>query len=163
MNLYLYIPPSSAHPPCCFKGLMTGELRRYFIQNDKEGFKKMLTKFIGRLLDRGHSLNNISSLLLQAAANIDNHPFHDTRKDCNSTLYVHWPIDPKGFQRQHLRQLYDSMLKSILPFDKMQVAFSRPCNLRDVLIKAAISLPRGFDINQAIHQATTNDTQVVNS
>jgi len=47
MNLYLYIRPSSAHPPSCFKGLIAGEPRRYFIQNNKEGFEAMLTKFIG--------------------------------------------------------------------------------------------------------------------
>jgi len=27
MNLYLYIPPLSAHPPSCFKGLIFGEIR----------------------------------------------------------------------------------------------------------------------------------------
>jgi len=36
----------------------------------------------------------------------------------------------------------------------MQVAISRPRNLRDVLTKAAIKLPQDFDINQAILQAT---------
>jgi len=29
MNLYLYIPPLSAHPHSCFKGLVAGEMRRY--------------------------------------------------------------------------------------------------------------------------------------
>jgi hypothetical protein len=124
MNLYLCIPPTSANLPCCFKGLITGELRRYFIQNDKEGFEKILTKFINRLLDRGHSLNHISPLLHQAAAHIDNRANHDTSRDQKSTLYLHWPFHPKGLQRQHLRQLYDSTLKDILPFEKMQVAIS---------------------------------------
>jgi hypothetical protein len=72
MNLYLYIPPSSAHPPSCLKGLIAGELRHYFIQNNREGFEGMLTKFIHRLLDRGHSLDNILPILLQAATNLDN-------------------------------------------------------------------------------------------
>ena len=102
MNLYLYIPPVSAHPPSCFKGLIAGELRRYFIQNNKEGFEAMLTKFIGRLLDRGHSLENILPLLLQAATNLDNHTPWIREKECKSTLFIHWPFHPKGLQRQHL-------------------------------------------------------------
>ena len=60
----------------------------------------------------------------------------------------------KGLQRQHLPQLYDKTLRNVLPFQKMQVAISRPRNLRDVLTKAAIKLPQDFDINQAILQAT---------
>ncbi len=39
MNLYLYIPPSSAHPPSCFKGLIAGELRRYWLQNNPNNFQ----------------------------------------------------------------------------------------------------------------------------
>jgi predicted DNA-binding protein (UPF0251 family) len=32
MNLYLYIPPLSAHPPSCLKGLIAGEMRLYWLQ-----------------------------------------------------------------------------------------------------------------------------------
>jgi hypothetical protein len=39
MNLYLYIPPLSAHPPSCFKGLIFGEIRRYWLQNTPEKFQ----------------------------------------------------------------------------------------------------------------------------
>jgi hypothetical protein len=130
MNLYLYIPPQPSHPPCCFKGLIVSELKRYFIQNNKEDFEKILTKFIGRLLDRGHTLENLSPLLLQAATNIDRQPSLHTQEENGSTLYIHLPFHPKGIQRQTIRQLYNSMLKDIIPFEKMQVAISRPHNLR---------------------------------
>jgi len=72
MNLYLYIPPLSAHPPSCFKGLITGEVRRYWLQNNLEDFQQLLSKFIERLIARGHTLQTITPLLQNAAATLDN-------------------------------------------------------------------------------------------
>jgi hypothetical protein len=72
MNLYLYIPPSSAHPPSCLKGLICGELRRYWLQNTQENFQKMVLSFIQRLQDRGHTLQNLILLFNQTAAILDN-------------------------------------------------------------------------------------------
>jgi hypothetical protein len=158
MNLYLYIPPQSSHPPCCFKGLIAGELKRYFIQNNKEDFEKILTNFIGRLLDRGHTLENLCSLLLQAAARTDRPPSICNQEENSSTLYIHWNFHPKGIQRQTLRKLYNSTLKDIIPFERMQVAIARPCHLRDILTKAAITLPHGYDMNKVIQECATKTT-----
>jgi hypothetical protein len=46
MNLYLYIPHLSAHPPSCFKGLIAG---KYWLKNNSEDYKNILVKFIERL------------------------------------------------------------------------------------------------------------------
>jgi hypothetical protein len=59
MNLYLYIPPPSAHPPNCFKGLIIGEMKTYWQQNNEEDFTSILSKFVVRLTERGHSLNTL--------------------------------------------------------------------------------------------------------
>jgi hypothetical protein len=64
LNLYLYIPPLSAHPPSCLKGLIAGEMRRYWLQNSPEDYKTILVKFIERLLCRGHSLKNLMPILM---------------------------------------------------------------------------------------------------
>jgi len=71
MNLYLYIPPFSAHPPSCFKGLISSELRCYWLQNSHKDFKNLLRKFINRLLDRGHTLDYITPIITQAASSLD--------------------------------------------------------------------------------------------
>lgn len=71
INPYLYILPRSAHPSSCFKGLIFGELRRYWIQNTPEKFQEILQKFIQRLIDRGHTLDSLIPLLTEAAANFE--------------------------------------------------------------------------------------------
>jgi hypothetical protein len=157
MNLYMYIPPLSAHPPSCFKGLIAGELRRYYLQNNTEDFKEILTKFIGRLLDRGHNIEDISPLLLQAANNLDRQPINRATDTGQSTLYIHWTHHPKGPQRRDIRHIYNDTLKDILPFDRMQIALSRPKNLRDILTRAAVKLPPDQNIDAIIQQCLSHN------
>jgi hypothetical protein len=141
MNLYLYIPPLSAHPSSCLKGLISGELRRYWIQNHPLHFQEILASFLQRLIDRGHTLNSLIPLVLQAANKLDHRfsllPVYPNNKTEN--LYIHWLHHPNGLQRSDIRQSYDKILKPFLPFDKMQIAVSRPRNLRDILVKAKLT------------------------
>jgi hypothetical protein len=59
MNLYLYIPSSSAHPPSCLKGLIASELYHYCTQNNPLTFQDILSKFIYHLTERGHKLEHL--------------------------------------------------------------------------------------------------------
>ena len=73
LNLYLYIPPHSAHPQSCFKGFITGEILCYWRQNmDTEDYIQITSLFIQRLLQRGHSLSNILPIIQAATQHIDN-------------------------------------------------------------------------------------------
>jgi hypothetical protein len=143
MNLYLYIPPLSAHPPSCFKGLIAGELRRYWLQNNPDDFQKMLHKFIDRLLNRGHTLTDITPILTQAAATIDRKLLGPTPNlnPNNDTLFIHREFHPKDFQRQEIRTLYQEILEPHLDFDRMTVAMSRPKKLQDILSKSNLTMP----------------------
>jgi len=95
LNLYLYIPPTSAHPQRCFKGLITGELLRYWTQNTvQEDFINITQLFIQWLIQRGHTIENIIPTLRSAAASIDNVQGNRKILQPNSPLedklYVHW-------------------------------------------------------------------------
>jgi hypothetical protein len=158
MNLYLYIPPKSSHPPSCLKGLISGELRRYFFQNSTTDFQAILTKFIWRLVNRGHTIDDLTPLLLQAASNLDRSTLTHTATENPSTLFLHWTYHPNGLQRQDLRKTFDSTFKDDLPFDKMQVAVARPKNLRDVLTRATTKVPAHTDIDHLITQCCPDQT-----
>ena len=72
MNLYLYIPPSSAHPPGCFKGLIFGNLLTYWQQNShREDFIAIARSFAQRLTARGYSEKMVHDLFTEAGARID--------------------------------------------------------------------------------------------
>jgi hypothetical protein len=96
MNLYLYIPPLSAHPPSCLKGLIAGEMRRYWLQNSPKGYKSILLKFIERLLDRGHTLPSLTPILTQVAQTLDKNSNHFSRNNdiSSNTLYNLQDIPP---------------------------------------------------------------------
>ncbi len=156
MNLYLYIPPLSAHPPGCFKGLIAGELKRYWIQNSPADFKRILVKFITRLIERGHSLQSLIPLLKNAAANLNkNTP--TTKADVpDKTLFIHWKYHPHGLQNNDIRQAFDNTLKGFIPFNQMRIALSRQKNLRDILTRAALTLPENLKIQDLLDQAKSD-------
>jgi len=114
LNLHLYIPPSSAHPPSCLKGLISGEMRRYWLQNNPQDFEKMMTKFIENLIARGHSLNILKPILLNAAATLDNTCQRETHNHNQNTLYIHWEYHPLGIQRKDIREIYGKTLEPYL-------------------------------------------------
>jgi len=132
--------------------LIAGELRRYYKQNNTENFQSMLEKFISRLLDRGHNIKDITPLLLEAASTLDKRHTHHNNNNGQSTLYLHWTYHPHGLQRRHLRQTFDTTFKDTLPFNRMQVAISRPKNLKDILTKATAQIPEHINIDQIIDQ-----------
>jgi hypothetical protein len=120
LNLYLYLPPLSAHPTSCLKGLIKGELYRYWIQNDPTNFKLLVTRFIERLHARGHSLIHLTPLLTQAAASLSYNKIQDTLVEDteNDTLFIHWVHHPKGLTGNGIRRLYKNTLEPHLNYNK---------------------------------------------
>jgi hypothetical protein len=159
MNLYTHIPPLSAHPLSCFKGLITGELLCYWNQNsDKIDFQNITTQFIHCLLDHGHKLEDILPTITSAAAAIDNQaPGTYNRSITNhmpssqdDTLYTHWRHHPHGLSRHQIRDIYNNALKDNDGFTQMRVALSRHNNLRETLCHSQLDSDRTDTVSEIL-------------
>ncbi len=146
MYLYTYILPLSAHPTSCFKGLITGELLRYWAQNsDKTDFLNITTLFIKCLINHGHQLTDIAPILASAAASIDNRASGTYNRSITNhaqatqddTLYIHGCHHPHGILWYHIRNIYNDMLKGHNGFEQMRITLSRYNNLRAKLCAAS--------------------------
>jgi hypothetical protein len=91
-------------------------------------------------------------MLLPAAASLHQHTQNNSQPDCQSKLFIHWTHHPKSVQQTVIRNTSDATLKDILPYERMQMALSHPKNLRDILAKAAVTLPTDLTIENLIQQ-----------
>ena len=56
MNLYLYLPPSSAHPRSCIKGTIFGPINHYYTQNTyRKDYIEFVVLLYQRILEQGWS------------------------------------------------------------------------------------------------------------
>ena len=149
MNLYLYLPSTSAHPPGVLKGLIYGNLQRYWNQNTyKEDFINISALFAERLVNHCYKLESLYPLFIDAAKLIDskrdkslitNPPSTELGpREIRQTLYIHTEYHPRSLSRRLIRILYDTYLKEKSGFNKMIVCYSRPRNLRDKLIHTVL-------------------------
>ena len=162
LNLYLYIPPHSAHPPGTLRSLIHGLLRKYWIQNtNPSDFRRITQLLFQRLCDRGHDPRHLLPLFTQAAHSIDSKlrsiPFNNTTSPSNaSEIFLKWRFHPDSISRQTIRRCYASTCETqspdaplgfrrlptkhghILHIDKLTIAYTRDRNLRDILIPSKL-------------------------
>ena len=165
MNLFLYIPSNSAHPPGLLKNLVFGLLSTYFNQNkNTKDFLEMTRLLLRRLLNRGHKYETLEPVFQSAVKNIElkaNSHFKPTPPPLlqSKPLFLHLPYHPKDISRKRLRDIYDATCQSSLScihndetdgdlkIDRLTIAYSRPKNLRDLLFPT--KLVETEDINVA--------------
>jgi hypothetical protein len=87
LNLYLYLPPMSAHPFSCLKGLIKGELNRYWRQNLMENFQELVTHFIKRLHQRGHSMETLRPIFIQSTKALDLSVTLNNKREIDNSLF----------------------------------------------------------------------------
>ena len=159
MNLYLYIPPLSAHPKSCFNGhgLIIGEILRYWHQNsNKNDFINITSLFIQRLAQRGHKVPDIIPILNKAVAIIDHNRANNNTDEDDNTLFIHWKHNPNNINRSEIHAIYNETLNGIDNFTNIKIAVSKPRNLRDILCHTQIPSLQDCNVSDILNKIINN-------
>lgn len=154
LNLYLYIPPHSAHPPGLLPGIVHGTLFRIFTLCTDDDDKTIRTQtFFRRLLARGYKANNLRPLFHRAIERAKTYtgPSSNTNNTPDGhSVILHLPFhpnDPPSHQiqcawRHHIAEpeykmplwnMRNPTTKSKCNIRRMIIAYHRPMNLSNLL------------------------------
>ena len=148
LNLHLYIPPHSAHPPGLLPGIVYSTLFRIFTICSCEKDKLHRTKvFFKRLLARGYKGNDIRGLFHEAIKRAKSYagPADDDNTDHTSVI-LHLPFhlnDPASFQIQKAWKTHVEKLQWKIPLEHMKNPKTKEkCNIKRMIIayKRAVNL-----------------------
>jgi hypothetical protein len=166
MNLYLYIPPGSAHPNNMLYSLIFGRLRAYRIQNtDTPDYVQMAILLARRLCSRGYSLEQIKPLFQQAATRLitsDPRLKHTVTEDAAlpgdkplKPIIFHLQHHPRGITRQQVRSAFSDTLGPFLKDRRLLIAVSRPKNIKDRICSTRLATLPGDNPSDYINNGDT--------
>jgi hypothetical protein len=148
LNLYLYTPAHSAHPPGVFKGLIKGLMIKYARQNsNREDLEHIINKLHKRLVARGfksaqvvRDINNLYAEL-QLSGEISS---KRTAATVAKPLFFKVPFDPNGPSKAelktiaHIQELNKLITELHFPLGPILICYSRPASLGDLITKTSM-------------------------
>ena len=182
MNLYLYIPPTSAHPPGITTSLIYSQLRKYWFQNtDSADFVNITREFFQRLATRGHNPNKLAVAFHKAAQKIDLIPNNTSTTpqpspDTCNEIFLKWKYHPHDVKRNFIRHVYNETCENYTPenpngfrnlltdtgarmqITKLTVAYQRDKNLRDMLIPSRLRNFPQYRVSHFLHSEKGNNS-----
>jgi len=148
LNLYLYIPPASAHPPGVLKGLIAGSLLRILrLTSNPDVRKKHMSNFYARLIARGYTKSILTPIfdkyLRQYHQSVTPAPTTAPRPDnSREQVYLHLPyhpLDPPSTEiqalfRKHLLQENPHNPYASTPLYKLNNGRGKPLGIRRLIV-----------------------------
>eukprot|EP00956_Cyclotella_meneghiniana_P035166 scaffold112213_cov44-Cyclotella_meneghiniana.AAC.7 len=123
MNLYLYIPPASAHPAGCIKGTIFGLICRYYAQNTyHKDFIFFVRLLYRHLLNQGWQKELIRPMILDACTIVRRknppsapsaQPETGTQGQDEDLLFLHLTYHPDDISHKRIRELDEKHLGEI--------------------------------------------------
>lgn len=160
LNLYLYIPPHSTHPPGVLNGLVMGNVMRiHTLCSDQPDRHAKMQQFFLRLLARGYKHDILVPLFSHAIRNAEAYvrrggcrqtpTIEDTKALQQRRVFFHVQYHPKNPRSSTIQRLWHNYLreptwkiplrslrnhkKTPILIDQLTVAYSRPPNLGNLL------------------------------
>ena len=140
LNLHLYIPPHSAHPPGLLPGIVHSTLFRIFTLCSDPNDQLLRTKvFFKRLQARGYKSNQIKPLFLKAIARAKLYSGpNDTTNNDHTTVIFHLPYHPNDPPSHQIQQAWRQTVASPkyhMPLPDMRNPKSKEkCNIQRMII-----------------------------
>jgi hypothetical protein len=168
MNLYLYLPPGSAHPKNMLYSLIYGRLRAYRIRNtDTSDFIEMAKLLAQRLIARGFSLETLKPVFQRATLRLaksdprvkNNRDVLEVAAESTETaepIIFHLRHHPRGITRQQVRTAYNEILQPFLTERRLLIAVSRPKNLKDRICSTVLPRNNGDNPSDYIDTGDNN-------
>lgn len=167
LNLFLYLPSHSAHPPGTLKGLVHGALDRYWKQNTHLGdYQAAAMKLYNNLRRRGYDDDTLTAEFRTAAENIDRkrHKHKPTPQlTTENSIFFHREYHPSDLTRKEIQKAIEENLDvrndkelQSLGIKRSTIAYSRPKNIKDVLCPT--TLHQTTRINARTYLPPQNET-----
>jgi hypothetical protein len=173
-NLYLYIPPHSAHPSGIINGLIFGHiLRLHRLCSNKRDIQQKSQEFFTRLIQRGHPPDTITPLFHHAHRKATTFMTNqhittaEQPKPPTNTVFLHLPFHPHDPNRHTIQNLWNTTVAKPIHqtplFDirnlnghpthinRLTIAYSRPLNLGNQLSVRTIH-GRGMPVSSYVNK-----------
>ena len=169
LNLYLYIPPHSAHPPGVLTGLVIGNCHRiHTLCSDSTDKDHLLRQFFTRLRARGYPATTLAPLFERARllaltppplASITDTLALTDEDMMKKRIFFHIEYHPDSPRSSTLQEIWKTMIMQStsephlsvvqnnnghdIELDQMTVVYSRPRNLGNLLSSRNLHLTTG--------------------
>lgn len=161
MNLYLYLPPHSAHPPGVLRSLINGRVKTiYDLTLQDEDRLLQLQRLFQRLCRRGYSPGFLKPLFTEA---LRNRTTSKNKTDASNALILHVQYHPRQAARTEIQKIFRSTLlqppgepelpmvtnrqRQRLGLNRLIVAYHRPRNLGNLLSQRKLRCPDGKPVS----------------
>ncbi|MCP4745959.1 MAG: hypothetical protein GY874_07435 [Desulfobacteraceae bacterium] len=175
LNLYLYIPPHSCHPPGVLKGLIYGAILRVkSLCTSENDYIPAIQRTFDRLLVRGYEREAILPIFLQAIKSIMSNTSMDrtaakSNDENPKPIRLHLPFNKADPSSRWLRSQFEltmlappnnKPIKNItanhrfpgpVDFERITTCYHKQKSLRNILAPRKLRLGDGFSVKEYLN------------